>query len=75
MNDLESNERADERSGLQKLDGSIEHIVYSNEDNGYTICERFICHIWKKYRKRSCDIKDSRARFLLEYPSRADNFR
>jgi len=42
MSDFESIERADERSGLQKLEGSIEHIVYTNEDNGYTICDMAI---------------------------------
>lgn len=35
----ESIEKNDARSGLQKLEGSIEHIVYTNEDNGYTICD------------------------------------
>ena len=35
-------ERNDERSGLQKLEGSIEHIVYTNEENGYTICDMAI---------------------------------
>ncbi len=39
MSDIE---RTDERSGLQKLEGSIEHIVYTNEDNGYTICDMAI---------------------------------
>ncbi len=39
MSDIE---RADERSGLQKLEGSIEHIVYTNEENGYTICDMAI---------------------------------
>ncbi len=29
----------DESSGLQKLEGCVEYIVYSNEDNGYTICD------------------------------------
>ena len=42
MSDFESIERTDERSGLQKLEGSIEHIVYTNEDNGYTICDMAI---------------------------------
>ncbi len=32
-------ERMDEASGLQKLEGVIEHIVYTNEENGYTICD------------------------------------
>lgn len=39
MSDIE---RSDERSGLQKLEGSIEHIVYTNEENGYTICDMAI---------------------------------
>ena len=25
--------------GLQKLEGSVEQIVYSNDDNGYTVCD------------------------------------
>ncbi|MBO5416349.1 MAG: ATP-dependent RecD-like DNA helicase [Clostridia bacterium] len=29
----------EESSGLQKLEGSIEHVIYSNEDNGYAICD------------------------------------
>ncbi len=32
----------DEASGLQKLEGSVEYIVYANEDNGYTICDMAI---------------------------------
>lgn len=28
-----------ESSGLQKLEGSIERVIYSNEDNGYAICD------------------------------------
>jgi len=32
-------ERTDEASGLQRLEGSVEYIVYSNEENGYTICD------------------------------------
>ena len=31
--------RISESSGLQKLEGTIEHIVYTNEENGYTICD------------------------------------
>ena len=29
----------DEASGLQRLEGSVEYIVYTNEDNGYTIID------------------------------------
>ncbi len=32
-------ERTDESSGLQRLEGSIEYVIYSNEDNGYSICD------------------------------------
>ena len=32
-------ERSNENSGLQKLEGSIEHVIYSNEENGYAICD------------------------------------
>ena len=32
-------ENTNESSGLQKLEGSIEHVIYSNEDNGYAICD------------------------------------
>ncbi len=28
-----------ESSALQKLEGSIEYVIYSNEDNGYAICD------------------------------------
>ena len=28
-----------EASGLQKLEGSVERVIYSNEENGYTICD------------------------------------
>ena len=28
-----------EASGLQKLEGNVEYIVYANEENGYTICD------------------------------------
>ena len=28
-----------ESLGLQKLEGSVERVIYSNEDNGYTICD------------------------------------
>ena len=29
----------EEASGLQKLEGIVEYIVYTNEENGYTICD------------------------------------
>ena len=32
-------ENVSESSGLQKLEGSIEHVIYSNGDNGYAICD------------------------------------
>ena len=32
-------ENINESSGLIKLEGSIEHVIYSNEDNGYAICD------------------------------------
>ncbi len=32
-------ENINESSGLQRLEGSIEHVIYSNEDNGYAICD------------------------------------
>ena len=38
MQDTEK-KNTDESSGLQKLEGSIEHVIYSNEDNGYAICD------------------------------------
>ncbi len=28
-----------ESSGLEKLEGSVERVIYSNEENGYTICD------------------------------------
>ena len=28
-----------ESGGLQKLEGSVEQIVYCNDDNGYTVCD------------------------------------
>ena len=28
-----------ESSGLSRLEGSIEHVIYANEDNGYAICD------------------------------------
>lgn len=30
---------ADENDGLVKLSGTIEHIIYANEENGYTVCD------------------------------------
>lgn len=32
-------EKQNEASGLQKLEGTVEQIVYANEDNGYTVCD------------------------------------
>ena len=32
-------EKLNENSSLQKLEGSIEHVIYSNEENGYAICD------------------------------------
>ncbi len=32
-------EKMEEASGLQKLEGIVEYIVYTNEENGYTICD------------------------------------
>ena len=29
-------------TGLQKLEGNVENIIYTNEDNGYTICDMAI---------------------------------
>ena len=26
-------------SGLQRLEGSVERVIFSNEENGYTICD------------------------------------
>ena len=31
--------RANGREGLCELEGAVEHIVYQNENNGYTVCE------------------------------------
>ena len=28
--------------GLEKLEGTVEHIIYCNEDNGYTVCDMSI---------------------------------
>ena len=28
-----------EASGLERLEGSVERVIYSNEENGYTICD------------------------------------
>ena len=30
---------ADEETGLIKLSGSIEHVIYTNEENGYMVCD------------------------------------
>ena len=27
------------RDDLQQLEGTVEHVIYSNEDTGYTICD------------------------------------
>lgn len=32
-------EKLNQSSDLQKLEGSIERVIYSNEDNGYSICD------------------------------------
>ena len=32
----------DKLDGLQKLEGSVENVIYTNEDNGYTICDMAI---------------------------------
>ena len=37
-NDQMQGQETDER-GLIKLSGSIEHVIYANEDNGYAICD------------------------------------
>lgn len=31
--------RLDGREGLSEIEGTVEHIVYQNEGNGYTVCE------------------------------------
>ena len=36
---MQEAEKINESSGLQRLEGSIEHVIYSNEDNGYAICD------------------------------------
>ena len=36
MSEFDMTEKTD---GLQKLDGIIERVIYTNEDNGYTICD------------------------------------
>ena len=30
---------ATDRSGLTQLEGTVEHVIYTNEQNGYTICD------------------------------------
>ncbi len=32
-------DKVEESSGLIKLEGSIEHVIYSNDENGYAICD------------------------------------
>ena len=32
-------EKISESSALQKLEGSVEYVIYSNEENGYAICD------------------------------------
>ena len=32
-------ERDKDRFGIEKLEGSVEQIVFCNEDNGYTVCD------------------------------------
>ncbi len=32
-------ERITDASGLQRLEGSVERVIYSNDENGYTICD------------------------------------
>ena len=29
----------EEATGLQRLEGSVENIIFTNEENGYTICD------------------------------------
>ena len=36
MSEFDTTEKTE---GLQKLDGIIERVIYTNEDNGYTICD------------------------------------
>lgn len=36
MNELE---KIPESSGLMRIEGNIEHVIYSNEENGYSICD------------------------------------
>ena len=36
---MQENENTITSDGLQRLEGSIEHVIYSNEDNGYAICD------------------------------------
>ena len=35
-------EKLNDNASLQKLEGSIEHVIYSNEENGYAICDMAI---------------------------------
>ena len=32
-------EKLNDNAALQKLEGSIEHVIYANEENGYAICD------------------------------------
>ena len=32
-------ERDKDRFGIEKLEGSVEQIVFCNDDNGYTVCD------------------------------------
>ena len=32
-------EQCEDSSGLQRLEGSVERVIYANEENGYTICD------------------------------------
>ncbi len=36
---MNGNEKIFESSGLVSIEGSIEHVIYSNEENGYSICD------------------------------------
>ena len=36
---------------METLHGLVEHIVYHNENNGYTVLALSLIHIWWKLRK------------------------
>lgn len=36
---MQNVEKLNDNAALQKLEGSIEHVIYANEDNGYAICD------------------------------------